>query len=623
MKTISKLFENLYDLKTYDRPDSGKDLTSAENRIHTPTQLGPNDPPPGSQKILTGPIEIDQCANLYGWQEYLVKEIRTNKDIYILSEAGSGKTAPVICYWVNDILGLSTSINDPINKFIEFLEHPEKIKQILWLAPIKNLTTQLEQETIERFVSIILQILNKSCTISRETGNLIFTKGFLGINRLISAISLNSQTSGILTTMLVQNPISKSYEVNKNMIQEFITTLGDMVFKFVKEKLVGRIEEGINTVGKPVKPFIIAIYESASNVIDDMDKLRLIVFDEAQRVQGDEKRAAQIGDSIHKVLSSSNGQNAKLVMLSGSVNPKSASHVTQYFNEVYNRNFKDYDQSIYRTPSTATNQSTIVVSALTKLKDPREQLRICHGILAEATENTKAVFVLLSKDGINRLIDQLAPTDNGFVDPKKYLSRPRPGSTMYNLKPAISSISNPGDINDISEPRLRRAAGYGIAYLYRPDTITPATQRDTSIIQKLFIDNRLRLVFATDAIREGITIKCNVMYIPTITHPGGKKADLAELTQLVNRAGRERNKIAKIYTSEEFVSQITSAFSTDPYEFEEQPFTLPKSYLEYELNWKWGFGKGRGVNISLPRLAASAKYKLGFGKALIQFFRIK
>jgi len=120
-------------------------------------------------------IFVDHCANLRPWQqEFTNKLANSNVDFYMLAQPGGGKTAPVVCHWVNNILGLSTNPNSQqptnIQNLINLLTAPEKLNQVLWLAPIQALNNNLQLEFAERFVGIILQFLNKFATVYPSIG---------------------------------------------------------------------------------------------------------------------------------------------------------------------------------------------------------------------------------------------------------------------------------------------------------------------------------------------------------------------------------------------------------------------------------------------------------------------
>jgi hypothetical protein len=609
MKPLTEMFSN------YDRTGYGQPIPT--NTTGATPSLGPAPARVNGPNILIGPMEVDHCASLYGWQLQLAGMLNNPaKDIYILSGAGSGKTAPVICHWVNKILEISTSQTPTNQNLLRLISEPQNIPQVLWLVPIKNLSANIEQEMIERFVSIILQILNRTCYIKPNvqgdptSGNIIFANSVLDMGAIIVAMSQfgDNESRNLLRAIVVNN------QVEKERIAEFKTVLGQLVLNYVKNALVGRIEEGINTVKinhtGQTKPFIISIYESSKNIVKDMNKLRLIVFDEAQRIQGgsddDNRRAAQIGDSIHKILFDDNGRKAQIVMLSGSTSKATASNVMHYFNMTYKRRF---DAEPYQTPTNVTNQSDIRVFPMNGLNDKFKQLQIIQTALAGGgLRKGGIVFIIFGKDKINQLIDQLAPTEHGYISPGKNLQTST--GSLYNTQHDVSQIVKPGDINDIDDDRLRRAASNGLGYLYRPEELTPARQHDTSIVQNLFRAGIIKVIFATDAVREGINITCNEMYIPTILLPPNRREmDAGSLAQLINRVGRKSGKYATIYTDPKFVGNITNALSTDSDRFGEQPFILPGSFgtkIEAGLNY--------GVN--MPINAAKE-----LGNAFINAFR--
>lgn len=601
---MKSLIESIYSNIKFDRQgygySSNQNIPSNSQNRPTLNNIG-----------RSNPIEMDPCADLYGWQKQLVDKLKENKDIYILSGPGSGKTAPVICYWINNIINIHTNglVNSQeFSNFMKLLTHPETIPQVMWMVPIKNLGANIEQEMIERFTSIILQILNKSCSMIQNPLNpsdvdLKFDNNELPIKEIINSMS----SFGRFNNKLLLSFIDGNNQVSNNNISEFKTMLGQLVKNYVKNALVGRIEDQIYSVDivsqsiQSPKPFIIAIYESAKGIISKLDKLKLIVFDEAQRITGgreeDSTRAAQIGDSIHKVLFHNNGRNAKIAMLSGSTNPKTAMNVMHYFNIAYKR---DFPIGPYQTPSNVTNPSDIRVFPMANLNDYYTQLRIIQTALAGGgLRKGGIVFIIFGKEKINRLIDQLTPTERGYIQPGKNMETSK--NSLFNVKKDSSIISDPGDINEISDDRLRRAASNGLGYLYRPEEMTPAHQKDTTIIQNLFRTGKIKVIFATDAVREGINITCNEMYIPTILKPpDNKEMDAGSLKQLINRVGRKKDKYATIYTDAKFVGTISKALSQDS-DLDEEPFVLPGSSLE-----KIEAGLNYGIN--LPIKAAKQFY---------------
>lgn len=615
MKHISPLFEGIFAQQSYDRTGYGS--TPVQNP--SPSSVGFASPPPGTLDVLNDPIKIADYK-LRDWQQQIVHALErtTNigkkKDIYILSQPGSGKTYPVIWYWINKIIGIDTEEKQlsptTITNFEKLISKPQDIPKVLWLVPIKSLNANFEQEQTQRFTTIILQILNKTCTIDSTTGDIIFPKDprqglTLTFENIIKNFSEygGRQLSEMILSSIQRDP-NQDGRVPIQRVPEFKTSLGQLVVSYVRNALVGRKEEGVNTVKinktDDAKPFVISIYESASGIIKDMNNLELLVFDEGQRLQGgkkdDNKRAAQIGDNIHEVLNNSNGENARIVMLSGSVNPITAANVMHYFNVAYGRSF---DNMPHQTPATAVNPSNIRITSQSGLNDIHKQALIIKNHLVSGNKEG-IVFVIFGKQRINDLIDMIAPSDRGYIDPRGKLAASKKGG-IFDHKNDIRQITSPGSINDITDDRLRRAAGYGIGYLYRPEELTSSRIHDSLIVQNLFIARIIKVVLATDAIREGINITCDKMYIPSIINPVSREeADLGSLAQLINRTGRTSNKYAEIITDAKFVNQIEQSFSGDMSRFNEEPFVLPKSRI--------------------PRIGAGTSYIIGLGNGLLTVF---
>ena len=620
---MKSLFEAMFANQNYKREPWNTDYgTQPGPIVGSPTSFGgPNLPQSPSNLYSTDEIEVGHCNNLHGWQQQLVGMLansETNKkDIYILSQPGSGKTEPVMCYWVNNILGIKTSMVTPSptdlanfsdnialdESVINLFLHPEKIGKVLWLVPIRNLSVNINEDVQEKFLTaIMLQILNRQVTFTPD-GDMKFSTSMEKIIRGMAEFG-NASYTRLLFDILRNQTVAG--QLPSRLVPEFKTTLGQLVIDYIKRALIGRIQEGINTceIGNTgnYKPFIISIYESSKHLISHLDNLKLIIFDEAQRVQGgdekDDKRAAQIGDGVHTILMHQNGRNARIVMLSGSASPDTAKNVMHYFNMSYKRNFETRP---FETPKTVTNPSNIVVRPMSGLNDQHTQLLLVNTWLAQGKDGI--VFIIFSKEKINKIIDKLASSERGVINPGQNFSTERQiishkKGSLYNKKDA-SMITNPGTINEISDERLRRAASNGLGFLYRPEELVPAREKDTAIVQRLFKNGIIKILFATDAVREGMNITCKEMYIPSILlPPDNREMDSGSLTQLINRAGRESGKLAAIYTDSKFVNNITRALSNEPSNFGEQPFTLPKSkWKKAQAITNYGIGIGKDIAI--------------------------
>jgi len=529
-------------------------------------------------------IFVDHCANLRPWQqEFTNKLANSNVDFYMLAQPGGGKTAPVVCHWVNNILGLSTNPNSQqptnIQNLINLLTAPEKLNQVLWLAPIQALNNNLQLEFAERFVGIILQFLNKFATVYPSIG--LTLPPTIGNNITIASpiremgnkagMEANQIAESLINMIHPPDQLSNYYYVQQNYVEAFRLQLGDLVKLYVDNCLVGIKQEKTDTHKilrtEFPKPFVLCIYESASSIIKNphYNKLKLIVCDEAQRLQGsqdpdDISRAQQIANSMHETLMNPNTKHSQLVLLSGSTSMQTARNLMHFLNVTYGRRFKgsllvSYDK----------NPSEIRVFPMTGLNDEYTQLRIIKNALAgRQLRKHGIVFIIFGKDRINRIVDTLAPSGSFSSSPRKNLSASSSNS-LYGKQNVKEIMQTGQDISYISDERLRRAVSNGLGFLYRQKgEMDVQHQRDAIIVQNLFIAGKIKVLLCTDAIREGINIKASEIYIPTIKKPpNNEEMEPGGLAQLINRAGREENKSAAIYTDPRYVDKIANALSGD------------------------------------------------------------
>jgi len=606
---------------------------------------------------------VDHCAELRPWQQNISKQLAdTNHDFYLMAQPGGGKTGPVVCYWVNDILGLSTKpypYNQPqqatvlrdIDRLIQLLTKPQDIDQIIWLAPIQALNNNIEIEYTERFVGgIIIQFLNRFVELSKNNEIIlnIFPTANTSIISAIREMGNNSRETNLSEQLInmiqspdpnasnptdsmtgqpildqngqpLQNPIRNHQYVSRNYTETFRQQLGELVKQFTRKCLVGIRQENTDThlitgTNYP-KPFVGCIYESVSSIIDNpnYNKLRLIVCDEAQRLQGspdsdDVRRAKQIANSMHTFLMNNNTKSAKMVMLTGTVHPNTAKNMMHFLNATYNRKFKPGTLVI----SPDRNPSNISVFPMTRLSDKYTQLRIINNILRRGEK--RVAFIIFGKEKINDLVDALAPSESGYIPTNRPLSQS--GTRSLYGKHNIKEIMGMGqDINHVSDPRLRRAASNGIGFLYRQKGEMDAQhQRDSIIVQNLFMSGKIRVLLCTDAIREGLNISIDTMYIPTIKKPSGegmKPMEIGGLAQLVGRVGRREGVSGTIYTSPEDVSPIMTALSGDFENYKEQSFEFPDSEGMDPDNPEKKYSRFRQIGAKYNKLEAALNYWTG------------
>jgi hypothetical protein len=519
-----------------------------------------------------------KCDKMFPWQQQFFNLLQQTGDHYILSLPGTGKTLPVICHW-NNLIGIDRLKTAGINARVDFLSNPQTLPKILWLTPIQSLNGNIATELENIFINLIIQIVENDFNITPE--------GNLNINRNILGALTNNDNRNYLARM--NTIITNNDTIVNEKIIEFKNLLNPFIKAYIHNSIIGIKQQGADTVenGKPIN---VSIYESAPQIIDKLNGLRLIIFDEGQRVQGgnaaDISRAEQIGEGIYKTLTHTNGQHAQLIMMSGTAKIETAANVTHFFNIAYKRRFPDKP---FVAPD--RNPSNIRVEAVTNLNNFQEQLSIAHRVLSgRTTEGEGVVFIIFSKAQIDKLVDKLAPQDRSHQTSENFGNLHRKAGEHRNktqiFSPSdIRKMTSAGDIADIHDDKLRRAVSNGIGFLYRPKDTSMGreTQKDMAIVQELFKRRIIKILFTTDSIREGINVDCNTIYIPTITLPGNNQMTIDGLCQLLNRVGRKHGTLATIKTSPEFVKPVTDALNAEFNNFQELPFLLPEKITTKSL----------------------------------------
>ena len=540
-------------------------------------------------------IQLRCCERMFAWQQAIITNLQ-REDQCILAKPAVGKTMPIMCYWANTLLGLNVVNNPltPINQqtLDQLLFNPELLPQVLWLVPIQALSDNILSEVKVDFTEIITQILNqeiqKAQNFSQDNDfkshNILHNKLLRFINntsdsntRMLaqSAISQidNIKTNQLYGTNATQDPIARKnlFEKINNLDKElFDVYLTKIIKDHVEKNLVGEKYEGVNTwqTGSHTKPFVIAVYESAKGIINQMSNLRLLVFDEFQRLllsgvdnAGEDKRATQIMNSLDSVLSNNRVRNnSRLAILSGTTSEESAKGLLDFFNTTYGRNFK--------TPAViqGSNIGNISINAMSGLDDINTQIKIIKAKLAEfGPRSGGVVFVILNKKRIDEILDRVSTGGSYMSSPGASLGMGGERSS-FNKNDA-KQILGPASASDIKDPLLRRAVASGVGRIYRLDDAAPLeVKKDNQIVQQLFLRGEIKVLLATESIREGINIKAKVMYISTVESMG-QKISLGNLCQLLNRVGREPG-FFRIYVANKDIQYVEQALNANPSDFQ-------------------------------------------------------
>lgn len=376
--------------------------------------------------------------------------------------------------------------------------------------------------------------------------------------------------------------------VNKSLKDEVEKYIGNMVNEMVY------IKTGSDTSNTPFDNALVyvTIYESAPSIIQKINNLKLTMIDEAHLLQksgikdDDNSRATQIMSSLFDVLKilEKTKNNNRIVMLSGTINPISATRITTYFNECFGRNFSSEAKA---APPEASNRSQLSVIVNDRLNTDDE---IVRNILRNVAQNDWGqLYVLFSTARIFRLaemcIEKLGiknienSSPGGYVPTNVFsnLGQDRQNRAGYTLDDsAVDRMSIPSGkqllVANITNPILRQAVLRGIGFIARNIPNNELEEKrgiemndtDKLIVAKLFRERKISVLLATDSVGIGVNIDVKDLYIPQVKKYNKNvqntvNISLRDLSQILNRAGRGATPIASIQTSKPNVEMVMNA----------------------------------------------------------------
>ena len=375
--------------------------------------------------------------------------------------------------------------------------------------------------------------------------------------------------------------------VNKSLKDEVEKYIGNMVNEMVY------IKTGSDTSNTTFENALVyvTIYESAPSIVKRINNLRLTMIDEAHLLQesgikdDDNSRATQIMSSLFDVMKNIERlPNNRLVMLSGTINPRSATRITTYFNECFGRNFSPEARA---APPEASNRSQLSVIVNERINTDDE---IVNSVVRNvAQQDWGQLYVLFSTARIVRIvemcIDKLGiknienSSPGGYVSNNVFtnLGQDRQNRAGYTLDAgAVDRMSIPSGkqllVANITNPILRQAVLRGIGFISRkiPDNALEErfdlemNDTDKLIVAKLFRERKINVLLATDSVGIGVNIDVKDLYIPQVKKYNKNvqntvNISLRDLSQILNRAGRGATPIASIQTSKPNVEMVMNA----------------------------------------------------------------
>lgn len=569
-------------------------------------------------------LNVSHCAHPKPWQREVLRALQTGReDIYVLAGTGAGKTLPIICHYVNNVLNINAeqtrkmSKMDLMNTINNLILKPELFKKLLITVPTRALTSEYYKDFKEHFTNVVVQGLyvmmtnqldssgNPTSKINPYTLNtkspndpnniyahyarladitLQHSRGNPHFAKLVSSFKYTLDQRRELITQYqtytdrtTQQRISQSL---KGIDEYLLNTLADIFKQFISDNLICLLH-GAERRGDPKKALvIITVYESAKNVSSIYKNLSNLVIDEAHHMQRsvntqDDNRNERIALTLYSILTSI-PKDCPAVYMSGTESQASAELYAQFSKRCLKRRVRVLNVG-------SGNTATFNIQAADWIDDDRALSN-----LIKNPKNPNQLIVLFSKARIQRLRDLVlkdakmstsAAVDAGHLGRYKHESKFEPKqNTELNpflnaeLMDKINKIPGAEGLHKLSndpENKLLQSVLSGFGYIYNMDNEIDNSEKrlaseNMQIISKLFSDGKIHTLLATDAVGIGLNINVKDLYIPTIEKMIDSEPTQianAPLCQLINRAGRASFKFANIYTPSKFVPTIATILS--------------------------------------------------------------
>ena len=486
------------------------------------------------------------CHQLRSEQQEIVKILQSGSDVFINMGAGGGKTMPIVCYWLNSILGLNVllnkdltpaQINEGFTKLYRLLFNNNDIEKLLILVPIKALGIQTQDDFIEVFEILLIQFFSKILNNSIiNSNNRIEIEHALNHLSNFSIPNLNKHINNI-RNLLNQNGQNK-FEINNNIndpnIDQFnhqrlilFNNLKTEIFNFIQNRskaLVYR-KDGEGSDGDINSAIVyITIYQSSPNLVNKIKNLKLIIGDEAHKnlptseFKTDVQQAKQIAKSLYETLNSIKNKDIQLVFLTGTIHPTSAESFIKILNKCFNRKFKK------PLNIKSGNRTKISIIGDDSLNFKSKWVKII--IKAINRRDFGNLFILYGGYKIEELSENvLKATGEYSHNPRNFNSRRKIGQKTTIL--SMNDLKKPVSLRDaqhIKNQLLRQCLQHGFGFIHssKNSNFGPVDTEDKKIVQNLFKQRKISFIIGTDAIGVGLNISAKNMYIPEVEKFNGK-----------------------------------------------------------------------------------------------------
>lgn len=626
MKTTNKLYEDLGSVMRHHGPAAptrNQPQGQRQQQTFDPNQDGPNIPPSFvAEKNLQG-VELFKF-NFQNWQNSIIGALHNGNNIYVVASPGAGKTAPIMYYWADKVLGVNPGMRRPnssqarevFKNIVRLLKNPEEVPKLLYLCPIRQLVYSIQNEFREYLAQVILYVFN--FVITTNIGEIqilidFFSKQEEGHNQRLK--SLYNKRSGLIDeynrfSQLNNNRASSIQKDIENLDKEIQDRVAQTIRQFIDRKLL-HIKTGVDSFPSNSSPAVmVCVYQSGENLYHQFKKdIRIIIMDEAHTAQRSledrqknpkERQSTQITNNIYPIIKQSYRNNNQLILLSGTVHPTSAKNLINYI-----KTCLGVDINI-KEVSDSGNASDISVIPMDELQNQQTLIKL----LTNPKENGNLIAIF-SKKKIRKLAELALKEVGGQRFTAQQIDRgdlqsAKRGELGINLKDEdrfqpndgpqargsapdsqvkfgeemLQKIKENPSVGKIQDDELlMKCLLSGFGYIFRQDDDDMSNQEkqvagnNQKIVAEMFSQGKIHTILATHAVGVGLNMKIKSMYVPKATRFDGTKdieIPLSDASQFYNRVGRMAFSVSSIYTPEPYVDTIVKAISATNRQYDER-----------------------------------------------------
>lgn len=362
-----------------------------------------------------------------------------------------------------------------------------------------------------------------------------------------------------------------------------------IIYKFIGVRIGEATPESSPTGTLPSNTTIIdiATYEHAEALSREFN-YDVTIIDEFQEVtpmryDADKRTKARLYASIIK-------NSKRLIIITGSLHRDVCNNLANLIKDIYNKKVVVLPPAGTEEELSAAkmigNRSKIYVQISTEISRDESLIMFIKKRMLANIKND--LLVLFSKIRILNICEKLCKILPNRLDlkadAKAYQEKYKLNLTnVRNYDEVVKFIektkleyihSSITTMNPLLELCLTKGFGYIIGGVHEKeggmryvDEMLKQTSQEKQLVGELMKLGKINLVIATDAVGLGVNLTVDTLIIPSVTKYDGTKLtkiDESSLIQVLHRAGRRPNVVARIITSPESFEYIKEMISKNP-----------------------------------------------------------